>query len=151
LHIDDFEKENFERIKFRLSCKEHIMVKPKSIFLIDDDEDERWLFAEALARTVPGVICTSASNGQDALDYLSNSQRAIPDLVLMDLHMPGMDGKMCLAEIKKIQRIKNIPVIVYSTSNYPKDRDETLKLGATDFIIKPRDYNSLCSLLLSIF
>lgn len=127
------------------------MGKPKSIFLIDDDEDDRWLFIEVLARTVPSVTCTSATHGKEAIEMLLNDQNKIPDLVLMDLNMPGMDGKQCLAEIKKIKRIKLVPVIVYSTSNYHKDREETLQLGASDFIIKPSDYSGLCQLVRTIF
>ena len=127
------------------------MNKPKSIFLVDDDEDDQWLFKEALARTVPSVVCNCASSGQEALAYLMDVANTIPDLVFIDLNMPGMDGRKCLAELKKLERLKEIPVIVYSTSDYPRDKEETLRMGASNFIIKPPDYNSLCELLRKIF
>jgi CheY-like chemotaxis protein len=127
------------------------MKKPKTILLIDDDEDDRWLFAEALSRTVTGVKCTTVSGGQDAIALLSADGAKFPDLILLDLNMPGMDGKKCLEIIKKNARFKDIPVVVYSTSKNPKDRDETKLLGASDFIVKPSDYNDLCRMIRDIF
>jgi CheY-like chemotaxis protein len=127
------------------------MKKPKTILLIDDDEDDRWLFAEALSRTVTGVKCTTVSSGQDAIALLSADGAKFPDLILLDLNMPGMDGKKCLEIIKKTAGFKDIPVVVYSTSKNPKDRDETKLLGASDFIVKPSDYNDLCRMIRDIF
>jgi CheY-like chemotaxis protein len=127
------------------------MLKPKSILLIDDDEDDRWLFTEAISRTVPSVRCTSVSSGPEALDFLSLQDRQFPDIIFLDLNMPGMDGKKCLAELKNDPRINNIPVIVYSTSNFHKDINEAKALGAHDFIIKPSDYQQLCTLIKKIF
>jgi CheY-like chemotaxis protein len=126
------------------------MNRQKSILLIDDDEDDRWLFAEALARTVSSVKCSTASDSKEALEFLQKAV-TLPDLIFLDLNMPGMDGKKLLAQIKKNPKWETISVIVYSTSNYHKDMEETKKLGASDFIIKPSDYTQLCNMFLTLF
>jgi CheY-like chemotaxis protein len=121
------------------------MGNSKKIFLIDDDEDDRWLFAEALARTVPEVECDTASSGHEAIAILLSAKQ-LPDFIFLDLNMPGMDGKKCLAQLKEHPRLKSIPVIVYSTSNFHKDIEETKALGAAEFVIKPSDYTQLCTM-----
>ena len=126
------------------------MAETRSIFLIDDDEDDRWLFAEALARTVPEVRCESAASGQEAIQQLA-ATAALPDFIFLDLNMPGMDGKKCLSQLKTHPKLKSIPVIVYSTSNYHKDMEETKALGADEFIIKPSDYTQLCQMFKTRF
>ncbi len=122
----------------------------KHIFLIDDDEDDRWLFSEALARTAPDVLCSSASSGPEAISILA-SMKELPDFIFLDLNMPGMDGKKCLSQLKSHPRLRAIPVIVYSTSNFHKDMDETKALGASEFIIKPADYTALCEMFRTRF
>jgi CheY-like chemotaxis protein len=126
------------------------MPAARNIFLIDDDEDDRWLFAEALARTVPQVKCESAASGQEAIQFLDASS-VLPDCIFLDLNMPGMDGKNCLTQLKSHPKLKTIPVIVYSTSNYHKDIEETKALGADEFIIKPSDYTQLCQMFRTRF
>ncbi|MBT1705706.1 response regulator [Chryseosolibacter indicus] len=126
------------------------MNNARTIFLIDDDEDDRWLFTEALARTVPSVKCSTASDGREAIEMLQ-AARNLPDLIFLDLNMPGMDGKKILTQIKQIDKLSSIPIIVYSTSNYHKDIEETKRLGATDFIIKPSDYTQLCNMFRELF
>lgn len=121
------------------------MSNRKSIFLIDDDDDDRWLFAEALARTVPGIPCSSAASGPEAIEMLS-AIAELPQVIFLDLNMPGMDGKKCLTQLKAHPRLAAIPVIVYSTSNYHKDIEEATALGADEFIIKPADYTQLCEM-----
>jgi CheY-like chemotaxis protein len=125
------------------------MTKPKTILLIDDDEDDRWLFSEALSRTVPSVTCLTASGGPEALSTLKGG--APPDLIFLDLNMPGMDGKKFLIQLKSDPQLKSIPVIVYSTSNYHRDIEETKKMGADRFIIKPSEYKQLCDLFRELF
>jgi CheY-like chemotaxis protein len=127
------------------------MDSTKNILLIDDDEDDRWLFAEALARTAPGVRCTTVSGGLEAIELLSDESKPLPDLIFLDLNMPGMDGKKCLAQIKTNRRLKPIPVVVYSTSNFYRDIEETERLGATRFIMKPTEYSQLCNMFREMF
>lgn len=126
------------------------MNNARTIFLIDDDEDDRWLFTEALTRTVPFVKCSTASDGREAIEKLHKFLKP-PDLIFLDLNMPGMDGKKILTELKHDIKLSSIPVIVYSTSNYHKDIEEAKRLGASDFIIKPSDYTELCNMFRKLF
>lgn len=121
-----------------------------TILLIDDDEDDRWLFAEALQRTVPAVNCITAAGGTEAIELLT-SEEVMPDMIYMDLNMPGMDGKRCLQILKQHPSLKHIPVTVYSTSNFHKDIQEAKALGASEFIIKPSDYSQLCNMFKAKF
>lgn len=122
-----------------------------TVLLIDDDEDDRWLFAEALNRTAPHVRCYTAAGGKEALQELEDQKIPRPDVIFLDLNMPGMDGKKCLQLIKQDAELSLIPIIVYSTSNFHKDIEEARTLGATEFIIKPADYSQLCEMFRARF
>ena len=122
------------------------MSKQTTILLIDDDEDDRWLFEEALRRTAPKVKCITAAGGLEAIAFLNHSE-VLPDLIFLDLNMPGMDGKKCLSLLKQNEKLASITVIVYTTSDFYKDRDDAMRLGASEFIIKPADYKELCVIL----
>src|SRR6186713_1099195 len=109
-------------------------------FLADDDEDDRMLFSEALMEINPSIKCIMAKNGEEALFLLSNGLFELPDYIFLDLNMPVMNGLKCLAEIKKSAQLKNIPVVVYSTSSKKEYEEESKKLGAMNFFIKPPDF-----------
>ena len=114
------------------------------IFLvIDDDPDDRYFFSEAIKKIDPGARCVSATNGEEALTQLRNGIQRLPDLIFLDLNMPRMDGRLCLAELKKDPALKAIPVIILSTSSSKNDIEETAKMGAAYFITKPTDISKL--------
>lgn len=91
-------------------------MKYKNILQIDDDFDDCELFEEAL-KTVSDATYTSVHNPIDALSKLINKE-VTPDIIIMDVNMPFMSGPELIAEIKKRQTIKDIPVILFSTSSY---------------------------------
>jgi iron complex outermembrane receptor protein len=93
------------------------------------------------------VKCVFADDGVKALEKINGDVNFIPDFIFIDMNMPRMNGKQCLAEIKKIDRLKHIPVYMYSTSADQSTVDENIKLGATEFIIKPSDINTLTTVL----
>jgi CheY-like chemotaxis protein len=74
-----------------------------------------------------------------------------PDYIFLDLNMPRMDGKECLKEIRKRNHLKEIPVIIFTTSAAEKDKDEAKRLGATSFITKPPLIDTLAQKLLEVF
>lgn len=115
----------------------------KTIFLVDDDRDDREIFIEALAEIDDSLKCVTAENGEDALVKL-HSGVFIPNFIFLDLNMPRMNGRECLVEIKNIERLQETPVIIYTTSSLQKEKDELEKLGATRFITKPANFNELC-------
>jgi CheY-like chemotaxis protein len=115
----------------------------KKIFLIDDDADDRLLFCEAMGDVAPDFICHVAVNGRAALRKLDRNEIDIPDLIFLDLNMPLVNGWQCLAEIKKKELYKDIPVIIYSTSSYPEDIDQAVQSGALCYFSKPYDFKEL--------
>jgi CheY-like chemotaxis protein len=119
------------------------------LFLVDDDVDDHEIFKSALTQVDEGIVLLIAGNGQDALKMLS-AQDQLPDYIFLDLNMPRMGGIQFLSEIKKTDTLSKIPVIVYSTSNHPGDREKALKAGAEQFFTKPARYTELCELLQSL-
>jgi DNA-binding response OmpR family regulator len=108
-----------------------------TIFLVDDDEDDRKLFFEATREVDDTITCLSASNGQEALLYLKDISNPVPDFIFLDLRMPGISGRQCLEEIKADARLAPVPVIVYTTSRDVKESIELKKMGAAHFMSKP--------------
>lgn len=111
-------------------------------FFIDDDTDDQEIFSMAISDIVSSADCHFANDGIEALEKLSDTSFS-PSCIFMDLNMPRMNGKECLVEIGKIERLNNVPVIIYSTSIDARLMDECRKLGATDFIIKPPGLQAL--------
>lgn len=104
--------------------------------LIDDDEDDKEIFCIALNEVDPGITCQTAMDGIEALNMLRDPS-FVPDYIFLDLNMPLMSGKECLVEIKKRPHLRDIPVIIFSTSASQKDIQDTRDLGAASFITKP--------------
>lgn len=113
-----------------------------TVFIIDDDQDDREMFVEVVAEINNSIICITASNGQEALQLLQD-QGENPDLIFLDLNMPRMNGKQFLSKLKNMHTYSSIPVIIYSTSKNEADREETKQLGADLFITKPSSLQEL--------
>ena len=108
---------------------------PLQILLIDDDADDREIFAWVIQNLEPSLVIESAVDGVEALDKLKDDQYR-PDLIFLDLNMPKMHGLDCLKEIREIDRLSGCPVIVYSTSSNPQDVNKSRMAGASDYIVK---------------
>ena len=89
-------------------------------------------------------------DGKDALDFLANNNGHLPSLIFLDINMPRMDGKECLRNLKQDERLKDIPVLMYTTSSQSTDIEETMMTGAMCFITKPWGVNELNTLLTTI-
>jgi len=122
----------------------------KIFFIADDDPDDREIFIEALHGIDEHCKCVTATDGQEALSKLTNGMTYLPDFIFLDLNMPRMNGKECLAEIKKNSKLRKIPVIIYSTSTDKKDIQETMELGAAFFLQKPNRFDDLSRALANI-
>jgi CheY-like chemotaxis protein len=121
----------------------------KKCLLVDDDEDDREIFCLAIQKIDPSMQCVTARDGLDALSILKN-ETFVPDYIFLDLNMPLMNGKECLREIRKQDRLKEVPVIIVSTSLADKDKEDTKNLGASAFITKPPLVSALASKLLDV-
>lgn len=106
-------------------------------FLIDDDDDDQEIFSLALNTIDKNISFVTANDGIEALNKLNIDHAFTPHYIFLDLNMVRMGGRECLKEIRKIPRLNNIPVIIYSTSSEQKDITETMLLGASDYIVKP--------------
>lgn len=115
-------------------------------FLIDDDPDDKEIFCMALEDMGEEIRCIYASDGVDALKKLKE-EIFMPDYIFIDMNMPRMNGNQCLREIRKIGRLKDVPVYMYSTSADPEAVAETKELGAAGFIVKPTSVTELTKTL----
>jgi CheY-like chemotaxis protein len=118
----------------------------KNLLLIDDDEDDQEIFLEALKIISHSVTYLAHSLAQDALKKLI-SQEIDPDVIFLDLNMPMMNGHQFLIEIKKIEGLKSIPVIMFSTTSHIHTIQISKDLGAHAFITKPRNFEELIKIL----
>ena len=119
--------------------------------LIDDDVDDQDIFILALEEVDATIRCHVANDGVEALQQLSEEKNFRPDYIFLDLNMPRMNGRQCLAAIKKLNSLRDIPVVIYSTSSDQKDMADTKQLGATDYIVKPNTVAALADLLARFF
>jgi CheY-like chemotaxis protein len=123
------------------------MEKDITIFLVDDDADDKQLFIESAKEVNANIHCITASDGQEALKYLRDENNPLPDFIFLDLRMPRIGGKQCLEEIRKDNRLINIPIFIYTTSRDDRDSIELKKAGAVHFISKPDDPTEVYYLL----
>ena len=119
-------------------------------FIVDDDPDDQELFIQALKGIDQSGQCITAFDGRDALQKILNEMLLLPDFIFLDLNMPLMNGKQFLTEIKNNEQLRQIPVIIYSTSYEKKDIEETTALGAAFFLQKPNKFDELYSALADI-
>jgi len=117
------------------------------ILLIDDDEDDRDFFREAVESLTYPVRCYTLADGRTAFRRMDNHEMEMPDLIFLDVNMPVMDGWDCLKYIMGKKEYRDIPVIMYSTSSYPEDISRAKELGAFSFCTKPTEFRNLKSML----
>lgn len=127
---------------------------PITILLVDDDEDDRMLARDALAESRLANDLYMVEDGEELMDYLhrrgrygdpANSPR--PGLILLDLNMPRKGGREALQEIKDDPALRQIPVVVLTTSQAEEDIYRTYDLGANSFITKPVMFESLVKVM----
>ncbi len=112
-----------------------------TILIADDDRDDQEILKMALNKFSPAMNIQCVNDGQELMDYLGDN--SIPSFIFLDLNMPKKDGKAALNEIKSNKLLKNIPVLIFSTSSAPQDINQTYSLGANSFITKPRNFKSM--------
>lgn len=126
------------------------MNKQLTLLIVDDDDDDRKLFIESVTEVDEAIVCVALPGGQECLDYLSDLSNVLPDYIFLDLRMPKVSGQKCLDEIKKVPRLANIPVFVYSTSTDKLDIKNLGEQGAVMFISKPTDPGEIYFLISAI-
>ena len=122
----------------------------KRFLIADDDPDDVDLFLEALSEIDTSITCASMKDGKELLNTLAHPKTESPDVIFLDINMPEMNGWECLQQLKRNSRAKDIPVIIYSTSNHSKDKEDTIMLGAAEFLHKPNQFDLLITSLKNI-
>lgn len=120
--------------------------------LVDDDNDDSDLIVEALNEMDIPVNYTYAMEGADAVKMIDGGY--VPNIIFLDINMPGMDGWQCLKQFKSNQAVKDVPVIMYSTSSFQHEIDKAFELGALAFFTKPNHYSllkkNICNVLTAL-
>jgi CheY-like chemotaxis protein len=94
------------------------------VLCVDDDADDREVVCYTIGEIDPSLQVVHAADGLEAIEYLSKAKEkeVLPCLVILDINMPRMDGKQALTEIKKDTELREVPIVVFSTSNNPVDK-----------------------------
>jgi CheY-like chemotaxis protein len=122
--------------------------------MADDDEDDILLVRDAFDESKLINELYTVFDGQELMDYLrrkgkysSPASVPRPDIILLDLNMPKKDGRQALKEIKTDPQLKDIPVIILTSSKAEADILKTYKLGANSFVTKPVTFESMCEIV----
>jgi CheY-like chemotaxis protein len=121
----------------------------RQILLVDDNPQDAQLTHVALSDRARGYTIETVSGGAEALDYLYRRGKfevythELPVLVLLDLKMPGLDGFEVLRVVKQDENLRQIPIIVFTSSQYSVDVEACYRLGANAFVMKPIDFQEL--------
>jgi CheY-like chemotaxis protein len=117
-----------------------------SVLIIDDDWDDREIFKDAINEIDPLIKVNEIGN---CLDILMEIPRlpTMPEIIFLDINMPVVNGRDCLRVLQGHDQYKEIPVIMYSTSNGYRDISDTYEIGAMYYLQKPISFNNLVRLL----
>ncbi|CAN5819779.1 response regulator [soil metagenome] len=112
--------------------------RARLVLLVDDSEDDRMFARDALRHVAPDVLVAEATNGVEAMAYLRDETRPLPDLVLLDLKMPLKDGFEVLAEMRLDPRLRHVPVVtIFTTATDQSFVRTAYAAGANAFVGKP--------------
>ncbi len=112
------------------------------ILLVDDDPDDQDFFLEALQLISDKTTLRAAGNGRVALELLERDTWR-PEVIFLDWNMPVMNGEQFLVELTTRSGLRNIPVVVISTSSHSYTKEAAARLGASHFITKPNNFQAL--------
>lgn len=119
--------------------------------LVDDDLDDHEIFSLALLEAKKPIDLVRAYDGVEALTHLRNDDLEKPDFIFLDLNMPRMNGKQCLEQLKGDTSLRDIPVVIYSTSSEIRDLIDVQRLGAIAYIVKSASIRELTMALTDFF
>jgi len=114
-----------------------------NILLADDDSDDCSFFKAALAELPLSSQLTAVHDGEQLMQLLTDETYELPHVLFLDINMPRKNGFECLSEIKKNKKLKDIPVVIFSTSNSPDTMSRLFKTGAHIYIRKPGNFDQL--------
>jgi CheY-like chemotaxis protein len=113
------------------------------IFIVDDDNDDREMLRDAFVSVLPDYEYALLESGDRLLEELELKKENLPSLILLDLNMPGKDGRETLKEIKSNPEYFHIPILIFTTSSSQRDKLQAYESGANCFISKPDTFEKL--------
>ena len=120
-----------------------MILKQLNVLLADDDMDDCNFFKLALEELPLATYLTSVHDGDQLMNYLTENTEHPPDVLFLDINMPRKSGMECLSEIKRNNKLKDLPVVMFSTSNSWEMINMLFKSGAHVYIHKPSDFAQL--------
>ena len=130
------------------------MSAPIHVLLVEDNPGDADLTRDTLADSRIRLDITVVVDGVEAIDFLlrrgRHAEALTPDLIILDLNLPGMDGRAVLAEARRHQHLRSIPVVILTSSDAERDVVQTYALGANCYITKPVDLAAFQSIVRSI-
>ena len=128
-------------------------LKRRHILLVDDDAGHAYLTQRNLQRFSLDMDIEWVGSGSEALSTLEEAQskNQLPDLILLDLNMPGLSGFDVLENLDKDEQLKAIPRFIISTSDEPDDMKKSEHFGYVEYVIKPIDYPVLIDQIKQLF
>jgi CheY-like chemotaxis protein len=122
-----------------------------NILIADDDDDDREFFTEVVSEIAPLVSIKNVKNGVALMEYINKADLRLPDIIFLDLNMPCKNGRECLKEIKKSEKFRHIPIVIYSTSSNIKDIENAYNDGADLYVTKPNSFSELKKIAKKVF
>ena len=120
------------------------------LLVVEDNDEDFFVFMDFLNEMEVQHPVHRCIDGDDALDFLwgegnyQNQDPSIkPSVVLLDLNLPGTDGREVLEQIKGNNQFKQIPVVIFTTSHNPQDIDFCYQMGANSYLVKPMDFEQM--------
>lgn len=126
-----------------------------SLLVIEDDAGDCTLLQEVVEQNRLSIELNCVANGEEALQYLEAKEQAgpglFPELILLDLNLPGLSGKEILSQIRAREQWRMIPIIILTTSNAPRDVLETYQAGCNCYIKKPLGWEDFNRVMRAVF
>ena len=134
-----------------------MLPESRTILLVEDSPDDRFLVEQAWRKAGIRNPLRSVNDGRKALEYLygtgafvDRKQHPLPALALVDIKMPELTGLEVLARVRGDERLRRLPVIIFTASTLAADVDEAYRLGANGFLVKPSTLQELVELLTAL-
>ena len=119
------------------------LLESQPILIVEDSPDDFEATKRAFTKANLRNSIHRAESGEEALSFLRDEANPRPGIILLDLNMPGLDGRKTLEIIKQTRALQSIPVVILTTSNDERDVEACYKLGANTYIQKPVDFDGL--------
>lgn len=119
------------------------MKKSSAILIVDDDKEDQFILEQYFTDIGISSDVKYIDNGEVAIDFLESmpDEENLPRLIVLDLNMPVLNGTQTLLYLKRTVRYKNIPIIIFSTSENEDERRKCMSYGAVDYLVKPMTWS----------